>query len=113
MVSVDRTKWKRQTAVGLELLAEAGNYAAVQRMLQANPYWAAYDPHAASLVSNMDSILLRHAAGSLQQTTTAPTTVATSNGGGDPLLPRMFLQGLQQHVTRIQPHQVFTNDAHR
>ncbi|CAM1328599.1 BARHL1 (predicted) [Pycnogonum litorale] len=34
-----RTKWKRQTAVGLELLAEAGNYAAVQRMLQSNPYW--------------------------------------------------------------------------
>ncbi|ESO09481.1 hypothetical protein HELRODRAFT_152036, partial [Helobdella robusta] len=34
-----RTKWKRQTAVGLELLAEAGNYAAVQRMLQTNPYW--------------------------------------------------------------------------
>ncbi|XP_003743246.1 homeobox protein ceh-30-like [Galendromus occidentalis] len=34
-----RTKWKRQTAVGLELLAEAGNYAAVQRMLQTAPYW--------------------------------------------------------------------------
>ncbi|XP_015929286.1 homeobox protein ceh-30 [Parasteatoda tepidariorum] len=34
-----RTKWKRQTAVGLELLAEAGNYAAVQRMLQSTPYW--------------------------------------------------------------------------
>ncbi|KAG8187202.1 hypothetical protein JTE90_020071 [Oedothorax gibbosus] len=34
-----RTKWKRQTAVGLELLAEAGNYAAVQRMLQTSPYW--------------------------------------------------------------------------
>lgn len=27
-----RTKWKRQTAVGLELLAEAGNYASLQRM---------------------------------------------------------------------------------
>ncbi|XP_015415804.1 PREDICTED: barH-like 2 homeobox protein [Myotis davidii] len=27
-----RTKWKRQTAVGLELLAEAGNYSALQRM---------------------------------------------------------------------------------
>ncbi|KAI1304118.1 Homeobox protein B-H1 [Halotydeus destructor] len=34
-----RTKWKRQTAVGLELLAEAGNFAAVQRMLQTSPYW--------------------------------------------------------------------------
>ena len=37
-----RTKWKRQTQVGLELLAEAGNYAAVQRMLQTHPYWGAY-----------------------------------------------------------------------
>uniref|UniRef100_A0A803TKF6 Homeobox domain-containing protein n=1 Tax=Anolis carolinensis TaxID=28377 RepID=A0A803TKF6_ANOCA len=27
-----RTKWKRQTAVGLELLAEAGNYSALQRL---------------------------------------------------------------------------------
>ncbi|XP_066510117.1 barH-like 1 homeobox protein [Hoplias malabaricus] len=27
-----RTKWKRQTAVGLELLAEAGSYSALQRM---------------------------------------------------------------------------------
>ena len=35
----NRTKWKRQTAVGLELLAEAGNFAAVQRMLQSSPYW--------------------------------------------------------------------------
>ncbi|XP_055948244.1 homeobox protein B-H1-like [Argiope bruennichi] len=42
-----RTKWKRQTAVGLELLAEAGNYAAVQRMLQTSPYWINH--YAASL----------------------------------------------------------------
>ena len=41
-----RTKWKRQTQVGLELLAEAGNYAAVQRMLQTHPYWGAYMNHA-------------------------------------------------------------------
>lgn len=34
-----RTKWKRQTAVGLELLSEAGNYAAVKRMLESNPNW--------------------------------------------------------------------------
>jgi len=57
---VCRTKWKRQTAVGLELLAEAGNYAAVQRMLQTNPYWASYDPHTVSLIANLDAILLRH-----------------------------------------------------
>jgi BarH-like protein len=37
-----RTKWKRQTAVGLELLAEAGNFQAVQRMLQTNPYWLSH-----------------------------------------------------------------------
>ncbi|GFS27046.1 Barh homeobox protein [Elysia marginata] len=55
-----RTKWKRQTAVGLELLAEAGNYAAVQRMLQTNPYWASYHPHAAALLQSMDSLYYRH-----------------------------------------------------
>ena len=38
-----RTKWKRQTAVGMELLAEAGNYAAVQQLLRQNPYWVRYN----------------------------------------------------------------------
>ncbi|XP_003380613.1 putative homeobox domain protein [Trichinella spiralis] len=37
--TVYRTKWKRQTAVGLELLAEAGNYAAFQRAFTNSPYW--------------------------------------------------------------------------
>ncbi|OQV14336.1 putative BarH-like 1 homeobox protein [Hypsibius exemplaris] len=39
-----RTKWKRQTSVTIELLAEAtGNYAAMQRMLQ---YWSCGGPAA-------------------------------------------------------------------
>ncbi|CAG0905297.1 unnamed protein product [Darwinula stevensoni] len=42
-----RTKWKRQTAVGLELLAEAGNYAAVQRLYGAAAAAAATTPYAA------------------------------------------------------------------
>jgi BarH-like len=37
-LSFNRTKWKRQTAVGLELLAEAGNYAAFQRLYGGPPY---------------------------------------------------------------------------
>lgn len=37
-VFIYRTKWKRQTAVGLELLAEAGNYAAFQRLYGGPPY---------------------------------------------------------------------------
>ncbi|XP_030766507.1 homeobox protein B-H1-like [Sitophilus oryzae] len=39
-----RTKWKRQTAVGLELLAEAGNYAAFQRIYGGPPYGCWYPP---------------------------------------------------------------------
>ncbi|KAK4026984.1 hypothetical protein OUZ56_016005 [Daphnia magna] len=40
-----RTKWKRQTAVGLELLAEAGNYASLQRMYGGgNGYGWPYGP---------------------------------------------------------------------
>ncbi|KAK8739115.1 hypothetical protein OTU49_003487 [Cherax quadricarinatus] len=42
-----RTKWKRQTAVGLELLAEAGNYAAVQR-IYSSPYGWPYPPQPSS-----------------------------------------------------------------
>lgn len=44
----NRTKWKRQTAVGLELLAEAGNYSALQRMFP-SPYF-----YPQSLMSNLD-----------------------------------------------------------
>ncbi|CAH8586560.1 unnamed protein product [Dicrocoelium dendriticum] len=47
-----RTKWKRQTAVGLELLSEAGNFVAVQRIIQSNPYWT-YHPAAQSILSSM------------------------------------------------------------
>ncbi|XP_069122576.1 barH-like 2 homeobox protein [Argopecten irradians] len=82
-----RTKWKRQTAVGLELLAEAGNYAAVQRLLQTNPYWFTYHPQAAGIISNIDALYYRHGENSM--TPQRPT------------LPRMFIHGLQQHVNHI------------
>ncbi|ESO92744.1 hypothetical protein LOTGIDRAFT_120090, partial [Lottia gigantea] len=84
-----RTKWKRQTAVGLELLAEAGNYAAVQRMLQSNPYWSSYHPGTSAMFSNMDALYYRHGVGSLPVSR--------------PVIPRMFIQGLQQHVSQIPP----------
>ncbi|XP_041368116.1 barH-like 1 homeobox protein [Gigantopelta aegis] len=85
-----RTKWKRQTAVGLELLAEAGNYAAVQRMLQSNPYWFTYHPQAASILSNLDAFYFRHGDSALAQ-------------AQRPILPRMFIHGLQQHVSQLPP----------
>ncbi|PAV73248.1 hypothetical protein WR25_14331 [Diploscapter pachys] len=37
-----RTKWKRQAAVGIDLLNDASNMAAVQQLLRTNPYWANY-----------------------------------------------------------------------
>ncbi|RUS79624.1 hypothetical protein EGW08_012624, partial [Elysia chlorotica] len=83
-----RTKWKRQTAVGLELLAEAGNYAAVQRMLQTNPYWFNYHPQAAAILSNLDALYFRNPESSVTQSSR-------------PLLPRMFIHGLQQHVSQL------------
>ncbi|XP_067660631.1 barH-like 1 homeobox protein [Haliotis asinina] len=83
-----RTKWKRQTAVGLELLAEAGNYAAVQRMLQTNPYWFTYHPQAASILSNIDAFYFRHGDSAFTQ-------------AQRPSLPRMFIHGLQQHVSQL------------
>lgn len=81
---IHRTKWKRQTAVGLELLAEAGNYAAVQRLLQTNPYWLTYHPQAAAIISNLDAMYYRQGESSV-----TPQR---------PPLPRMFIHGLQQHI---------------
>ncbi|GAA48629.1 Homeobox protein ceh-31 [Clonorchis sinensis] len=49
-----RTKWKRQTAVGLELLAEADNFMAVQRLLQQSPYWMCH-PNAHCLLGKSDA----------------------------------------------------------
>jgi hypothetical protein len=54
-----RTKWKRQTAVGLELLAEAGNLSAFNRMFQGGPYWSAFSQHAARLMTGLDAYYLR------------------------------------------------------
>ncbi|KAJ8313381.1 hypothetical protein KUTeg_009071 [Tegillarca granosa] len=70
-----RTKWKRQTAVGLELLAEAGNYASVQRMMMSNPYWPSFPDHSPSLLSGVNGLYLRH----------------TSPLSPRPVLPHMFL----------------------
>ncbi|VDI22659.1 BarH-like [Mytilus galloprovincialis] len=89
-----RTKWKRQTAVGLELLAEAGNYAAVQRMLQSNPYWFTYHPQATSIISNFDALYYRQGESAL----TSPR----------PTLPRMFIHGIQQHVNHLNTPPVFS-----
>lgn len=77
-----RTKWKRQTAVGLELLAEAGNYSALQRMFP-SPYF-----YPQSLVSNLDP----GAALYLYRGPSAPPPALQR-----PLVPRILLHGLQGH----------------
>ncbi|XP_072286626.1 barH-like 1 homeobox protein [Pyxicephalus adspersus] len=75
-----RTKWKRQTAVGLELLAEAGNYSALQRMFP-SPYF-----YPQSIVSNLDP----SAALYLYRGPTAPPPALQR-----PLVPRILIHGLQ------------------
>nr|XP_033815760.1 barH-like 1 homeobox protein [Geotrypetes seraphini] len=75
-----RTKWKRQTAVGLELLAEAGNYSALQRMFP-SPYF-----YSQSLVSNLDP----GAALYLYRGPSAPPPALQR-----PLMPRILIHGLQ------------------
>lgn len=54
-----RTKWKRQTAVGLELLAEAGNLTAFNRLFQGGPYWSPFGQHASRLMTGLDPYYLR------------------------------------------------------
>nr|XP_033773046.1 barH-like 2 homeobox protein [Geotrypetes seraphini] len=82
-----RTKWKRQTAVGLELLAEAGNYSALQRMFP-SPYF--YHP---SLLGTMDSTTAAAAAAamysSMYRTPPAPHPQLQR-----PLVPRVLIHGL-------------------
>ncbi|XP_058493480.1 barH-like 2 homeobox protein isoform X1 [Solea solea] len=82
-----RTKWKRQTAVGLELLAEAGNYSALQRMFP-SPYF--YHP---SLLSSVDSTTAAAAAAamysSMYRTPSAPHPSLQR-----PLVPRVLIHGL-------------------
>lgn len=80
LISVPRTKWKRQTAVGLELLAEAGNYSALQRMFP-SPYF-----YPQSLVSNLDP----GAALYLYRGPSAPPPALQR-----PLVPRILIHGLQ------------------
>lgn len=81
VLSWGRTKWKRQTAVGLELLAEAGNYSALQRMFP-SPYF-----YPQSLVSNLDP----GAALYLYRGPSAAPPPALQR----PLVPRILLHGLQ------------------
>ena len=80
--------------MGLELLAEAGNYAAVQRMLQTNPYWAAYHPHAASLLTGVDSMYYRN---SMAAAAAAGLPMAR------PVLPRVFVPSMPQNVSPLPP----------
>ncbi|XP_012694883.2 barH-like 2 homeobox protein [Clupea harengus] len=82
-----RTKWKRQTAVGLELLAEAGNYSALQRMFP-SPYF--YHP---SLLGTMDSTTAAAAAAAMYSSMYR-TPAAPHPSLQRPLVPRVLIHGL-------------------
>ncbi|PVD22113.1 hypothetical protein C0Q70_17917 [Pomacea canaliculata] len=93
-----RTKWKRQTAVGLELLTEASNLAAVQRVLQTNPYWASFHPHAASFISSMDGLIPRFA----HPLPTGSSDVAQVVGGVVAPRPTLPHQAALFHLSGLQ-----------
>ncbi|KPP79805.1 barH-like 2 homeobox protein-like [Scleropages formosus] len=82
-----KTKWKRQTAVGLELLAEAGNYSALQRMFP-SPYF--YHP---SLLGTVDSTTAAAAAAAMYSSMYR-TPPAPHPGLQRPLVPRVLIHGL-------------------
>lgn len=83
-----RTKWKRQTAVGLELLAEAGNYSALQRMFP-SPYF--YHP---SLLGSMDSTTAAAAAAAMYSSMYRTPSAAPHPTLQRPLVPRVLIHGL-------------------
>ncbi|KAG8259154.1 BarH-like 1 homeobox protein [Homalodisca vitripennis] len=70
------TKWKRQTAVGLELLAEAGNYAAFQRLYGGPPYCWPYPGAAGSTAPSAADLYYRQAAVAAAAVTTLQKPLA-------------------------------------
>ncbi|KAI2809198.1 BarH-like 1 homeobox protein [Blomia tropicalis] len=110
-----RTKWKRQTAVGLELLAEAGNYAAVQRMLQTSPYWlsqygnvataalaaaATANPGMTTPTTTPFDIYYRQAAAALQQ---KHQSSGVGSSGGETNLSSPSMTSIGSNVTGTAP----------
>ena len=85
-----RTKWKRQTAVGIELLAEAGNVAALQQMYRGLGYpW----PLPPSPLSTLD-LYYRQAAAAHSLQRPFPYKLLPGCGGGTPLPPSPHHPGL-------------------
>ncbi|XP_063837145.1 homeobox protein B-H1-like [Ostrinia nubilalis] len=78
-----RTKWKRQTAVGLELLAEAGNYAAFQRLY--GGYWAGVPAYPAQPAPAAADLYYRQAAANA-----AAAASASANTLQKPLPYRLY-----------------------
>ncbi|KAH9645874.1 hypothetical protein HF086_010073, partial [Spodoptera exigua] len=78
-----RTKWKRQTAVGLELLAEAGNYAAFQRLY--GGYWPGVPAYPAQPAPAAADLYYRQAAA-----TAAAAASASANTLQKPLPYRLY-----------------------
>ncbi|CAK1599555.1 unnamed protein product [Parnassius mnemosyne] len=79
-----RTKWKRQTAVGLELLAEAGNYAAFQRLY--GGYWAGVPAYPAQPAPAAADLYYRQAAA----TAAAAASATAANTLQKPLPYRLY-----------------------
>ncbi|PVD22193.1 hypothetical protein C0Q70_17998 [Pomacea canaliculata] len=57
------------------------------------PYWFTYHPQAAAILSNLDALYMRH----------SDASPAYPVQNQRPLLPRMFIHGLQQHVSQLPP----------
>lgn len=102
-----RTKWKRQTAVGLELLAEAGNFAAVQRMLQQNPYWC--HPYQ-NVMSSNEALCLQRALSYYSRfspngspNASGQAAAAPSNPASQPGQSNNLLQAASQLVNTSSP----------
>ncbi|XP_065096384.2 barH-like 2 homeobox protein [Paramisgurnus dabryanus] len=83
-----RTKWKRQTVVGLELLAEAGNYSALQRMFT-SPYF--YHP---SLLGSVDSTTAAAATAAAMYSSMYRTPSTPHTSLQRSLVPRVLIHGL-------------------
>uniref|UniRef100_A0AC34GLW8 Homeobox domain-containing protein n=1 Tax=Panagrolaimus sp. ES5 TaxID=591445 RepID=A0AC34GLW8_9BILA len=82
-----RTKWKRQAAVGVDLLHEANNLAAVQNLIRTNPYWSQY-------LANHAFAQHRLCQAGIVPPSSNNNNGSNNGGGGAPSFPMIFPPGM-------------------
>ena len=105
-----RTKWKRQTAVGIELLTEAGNVAALQQMYRGLGYsWPINHPSFPPSLSPLSTLDMYYRQAAAAHSLQRPFPYKLlPGGGGTPLHPSphpsLFVPSPLLHHSHLSSH---------